>query len=102
MLRKTSIHPDFPAGAPPAQRRSVWFKGQRVGQDRNGKRRKAGRGVGKKNVRNKQKEEREGSVMTKGQIKVILQRTVQCIIGVRVAPRLCPIFRKKLWLSNDD
>lgn len=60
------------------------------------------RKVGKKNARMKQMEEKEGSVMTKGQVNVILQRTAQCLVWVTASPRLCPVFRKQLRLCNDD
>lgn len=56
MLRKSSIYPDFPVGAPQhgeGGEVSVWLKGQRVGEDRNGGRKKEGREVGKKSVRKK-------------------------------------------------
>lgn len=54
----------------------------------------------RKNVRNKQMEEREGTVMIKGQIKVILQRAAQGIVwGDRVPKAL--LHFQKLWLSNN-
>lgn len=51
--------------------------------------------MGKKNVRNKQMEEREGTVMIKGQIKVILQRAAQGIVWGDRVPRALPRFQKE-------
>lgn len=49
----------------------------------------------RKMLRNKQMEEREGSVMTKGQIKVMLQRTAQCIVWGKSVPEALPHFQKE-------
>lgn len=71
------------------------FRGQRVGKTGMEEEERKAEEWERKMLRNKQMEEREGSVMTKGQIKVMLQRTAQCIVWGKSVPKALPHFQKE-------